>query len=333
MDELIENKSENSNAYLLEGVRIDPSIKEKLINAESVEECVKIIHELPEETVFKIRLNLLIHKKKDLQKYVRGESLVYRIEETNFISKHELIWGQCFQASEFFYSLVANFKRREDKKIALLSEEIIQKNNNRINVLNHTLLRALQQFLEVLVLNKNGLPEGALGRTRSLTELAICTGFVFNNDDNDSEIVAEAYWNTKPEDPDYHWAKSSVKFKDLKRKVFLSDIQEYSGIPEERTKPLYNATSKIIHADPIGTINRIATKSRTIDILSWRTHEGIKMSAVESAYYLREIASRYLGIFPDDANDDYFIGIRAWETELEVLYSNIDKEYNDIFAK
>jgi len=52
------------------------------------------------------------------------------------------------------------------------------------------LSRGLQQFLEILTLNKNGFSESTYGRTRFIMELAICASFI--TEDDHSKVISKA---------------------------------------------------------------------------------------------------------------------------------------------
>lgn len=104
--------------------------------------------------------------------------------------------------------------------------------------------RALQEFLEIITLMKNGFADGTYARWRSMYELSIISSFIIKY----GEKVAKKFYEASETDDRYEWARESNAFSIKKKRITFNDIQKACDMDSDVWQKQYNLANKAVHA-------------------------------------------------------------------------------------
>lgn len=187
-------------------------VKERLEKAETVEEAKEITKKLEKIDLSDLFREMFFKMADDTTQYMREtmfeEVMAFRAEEDEFIIKQEQKWYKGFVASEAMYIMTLEAVEAYVNYVNDLSYEEKFKHHNTFTAMLHIHGRALQEFLEIITLMKNGFADGAYARWRSMYELSIIASFITEN----GEKVAKEFIEASESDDRYEWARASGLF-------------------------------------------------------------------------------------------------------------------------
>lgn len=218
----------------------------------------------------------------------------FRADSQEFLARQEQKWCNAFVASEAMYIMILESAESYVEYVNGLEYKEIKPKQYTFTAMLHIHGRALQEFLEIIVLMKNGLADGAYARWRSMYELFIISSFITEN----GEKVAKAYIDSYEVDDNYEWARSSGKFSMRKKYITFNDIQRKSNININNWKEEYKLANKIIHSSSQGTFARLSNFGEEDVIPVGRSDYGITMPAEYSATSMSQITIIFYSIFP-----------------------------------
>ncbi len=238
-----------------------------------------------------------------------------RAEENKYNNYFEKNWGSAFLASECFYVIIFRITSTFLKYADSVSENTKKEKANTLTALSQIQNRAAQQYLEILTLIKNGFPDGAFARWRSMYELSVIGSFIMKY----GEDVAEQFIEASVSQDRYDWAMASNAFPENKRHVTFGDILKLCDIDFEAWKDDYTAANQTVHASPQGTFGRLGTPDGESST-SQRSTYGIAAPAIQSANTLALISTMLFSILPDEDTVNYMSLATKWLNELNELY-------------
>ena len=184
-------------------------VKERLEKAETVEEAKEITKKLEKIDLSDLFREMFFKMADDTTQYMREtmfeEVMAFRAEEDEFIIKQEQKWYKGFVASEAMYIMTLEAVEAYVNYVNDLSYEEKFTHHNTFTAMLHIHGRALQEFLEIITLMKNGFADGAYARWRSMYELSIIASFITEN----GEKVAKEFIEASESDDRYEWARAS----------------------------------------------------------------------------------------------------------------------------
>lgn len=251
------------------------------------------------------------------------EVMKSRIDEQEFLLRMESQWCDAFVASEAMYTLVLDSAERYVDYVSSLQEGERNEKIKVFTVIKYIHGRALQQYLEIITLMKNGFADGAYARWRSMYELSIIAKFIIEN----GEDVAEAYIESSNEDSGNEWARKSGKFDDNKKYITLNDIKKKCNLNIEVWREKYKLANKIIHSSAEGTFYRLGTMEDGNIVPVGRSNYGIDVPAEHSAITLAEITQMFYTIYPYGESIVAVNYIDEWLEVIREKYFKIHDEY------
>lgn len=255
---------------------------------------------------------------------MHSEVMKSRAHDLEFLAINEQVWGNAFVASEAMYLMILDITGHCLKYANTLSQEERLEKYFTFTTIQQPHARAMQQFLEIITLMRNGFTDCAYARWRSLYEISVIASFIVNQ----GEKVAEAFIDSIATEKQYEWAKSSGLFSKSKRVTF-NDIRKHSDI-QSSLYDQYSLASKLIHASSDGTFSRFGSPNDSEDILIGRSDYGITTPAEHSAISLVQITSILLEIFPSDLNSVSEKYIVNW---IQVIRESYFKIHDEAFPK
>ena len=143
-------------------------VKERLEKAETVEEAKEITKKLEKIDLSDLFREMFFKMADDTTQYMREtmfeEVMAFRAEEDEFIIKQEQKWYKGFVASEAMYIMTLEAVEAYVNYVNDLSYEEKFKHHNTFTAMLHIHGRALQEFLEIITLMKNGFADGAYAK-------------------------------------------------------------------------------------------------------------------------------------------------------------------------
>lgn len=234
---------------------------------------------------------------KDVMSVAHSE---YKISVDEFCIRQNQKWEKAFVVSYNLYSYVMSCTKVYDDYI---KENDGQKESFLYKALKNIHARALQIYLEILCLNKNGFADGAYARWRSLYELSIVSAFI----EKYGESVAKKFVEAADTEDRYDWARVAKCFKNYKYEhITFGAIQHNSGLSTKGWRDEYGFVNQLVHASPQGTIYRLGTSA------VGRSTSGIDISAMHSAVSLFQITQDYFSVFDHVNNKIAIRVIRKW---------------------
>ena len=238
-----------------------------------------------------------------------------RAEEQSFADYFSENWNTAFVKSECFYVLIAQAVSTYNAYISSLPEEIIKDKQNTCKALSELHRRASQQYLEILTLIKNGFPDGAFARWRSMYELSVISSFIHKY----GEAVAAKFVEASDSQDRYDWAMECGEFSERKKHVTFGDILKLCDMETDVWRENYTVANQTVHASPQGTFGRLGSKDGS-ESLAQRVDYGISAPAIQSANTLALISSMLFSILPEEKTVEKMTLAAKWLDELTEAY-------------
>ena len=241
-----------------------------------------------------------------------------RAEEQSFKSNFEKNWKPAFLASECFYIEINETVKTYIKHVQEIKAEDKTAKDNTYTALSQIYRRASQQYLEIITLVKNGFPDGAFARWRSMYELSVIGAFIQKY----GEAVAEKFIEASNSEDRYDWAMASEAFPETKRHVTFGDILKLCDMDFDAWKEQYNAANQTMHASAQGTFGRLGVRDGE-KLNSQRSDYGIAAPAIQSANTLALIATMLISLYQDSKTTAKMELALKWLNELNEKYYEI----------
>lgn len=247
-----------------------------------------------------------------------------RSADNLYVGKLNSLWRKAFAASDTFYLLIMDtaedYRRyvvrnyKDDVPYMFKAQILIHK-------------RAIQMYQEIMCLVKNGYPDGAFARWRSLYELSAVSRFIQRY----GEEVAEAFYTTRDFSDYRGWARYAACFSEWNKDkhIKIKDIIDNSGLNHEEWKTEYEEASKIVHATPIATFTRIGVSKEFPGIVPTdRTHAGIAKAARNAAVALAVISECFFIMDAIPYVNAYLVGLslNKWVEGIYELYGEVNED-------
>ena len=144
------------------------SVRKRLEQAETEAEAKEVMKKLEKIDLSDLFREMLFKMADDTTQYMKKtmyeEVMAFRAEEEEFIVRQEQKWYRGFVASEAMYIMTLEVAESYVQYVNDLSIEEKIQNNNTFSAMLHIHGRALQEFLEIITLMKNGFADGAYAR-------------------------------------------------------------------------------------------------------------------------------------------------------------------------
>jgi hypothetical protein len=241
-----------------------------------------------------------------------------------FLARQEQKWGKCFVASEAMYICVLESAEAYTEYVNENKEKFINENAVTFNALRMIHARACQEYLEVLVLNRNGLADGAYARWRSMYELSIISSFIRKYGDD----VAVSFLNAADTKDRYEWARKAKCFDNVPKTKYItfSAIQKDCEMATKDWREMYNLSNQFVHASPQGTVYRLGNKN-DVEVLSvGQSDYGVTIPAVHSAVSLSLITADFFSLYAHGDSLVSMLAFHKWIKRLADYYQNTEKE-------
>lgn len=294
-------------------------VKEKIESSASEKELEEKIN----PKVFSKSMSELIKQASDdsvafIEKIMYEKVLDERAYDDEFLARQNQKWGKAFVASEAMYICVL-------ESAETYTEYVGEVHNNEVSFMYHALrnihARALQIYLEILCLNKNGFADGAYARWRSMYELSIMSAFIKKY----GEEVAESFVQAANTDDRYEWARVAECFKDYSktRYITFAAIQNNCELATKEWKQEYDFVNKLVHASPQGTMYRIGGDT-AVALPVGRTDMGMAISAIHAAISLSQITADFFTIFPHGDSAMAMHTFHKWVEKIAEYYKAVE---------
>lgn len=303
---------------------------EKQINkAGSQDEINKIIEKFEKIDLGKIFVDTLDTMAGKTTRYMRDtmyeQVIGFRAEEQEFLARQEQKWYKAFVASESMYIMTLDSAETYREDISQLSQDELKKHCYTFNALLYIHGRALQQFLEIITLMKNGFADGAYARWRSMYELAIISSFIIEN----GEKVAESFIKSSETNDRYEWARSSDLFTEKKKYITFNDIQKKCNINSDVWYQQYELANQMVHASSQGTFNRLGAAVGQDDVISvGRSDYGITTAGEHSAISLAQITTMFFAIYH---TENSILAIKYITNWIDIIREEYFKSHDYVF--
>lgn len=278
------------------------------------DEKIKLFEETPLET-------LEVHN----QEYIRSE--IHNFHKQSLLAFKENIdvlerkWGSAFAYYDFFLDFYIGFS---DSLTELIKqhETSIDKYSNTLAALRYLNGRAIQIANGILVSLRNGYPDDAYARSRTLYELMITISFISSH----GEIVAESYIEYKGEW--YHWADSVI----TKKRITFTDLERCCVLEKEfvdKWKFAQKNMHKVIHASPQGTFSRIGGYMKK-SVPIGPTDASIYIVAIETIRLMNAIFICYLSCVVKTEDLKVELLIKSYFTTLKNITDKMEVEFSKL---
>ena len=284
---------------------IKETLQKSLDEAKTEEDAQKVIDKFNKLDIQEMFVSLITEMSKNSFELMKDnmyeEVMAFRADEQEFLARQEQKWFRAFVASEALYIMVVQTADYYKDFVSELDKEETEKKQWTYTALLHIHGRAMQQYIEIITLIKNGFADGAYARWRSLYELAIICSFI----ELHGEQVAKAFVEASNTSDRYEWARASGLFENKKSYVTFNDIQNNCDITSPAWKKQYDLANKTVHASSQGTFGRLCIMGEENVISIGRSDYGITTPAEHSAISLVQIIREIYfkahdEIFPDD---------------------------------
>lgn len=276
-------------------------LEEQLEEAKTQEEVDEIIKKFEDIDLSKIFTDMYDTMANDTTNYMREtmheEVMLFRANEQEFLSRLEQKWCNAFVASESMYIMILEASESYLDFVNGLPQEELREKQWTFTAMLHIHGRALQQFLEIIALMKNGFADGAYARWRSMYELTIISSFITEHGEN----VARSFIESSETEDRYEWARASKIFPKSKKYVSFNDIQKRCTINSEVWRYQYDLANKTIHASPQGTFARLGNMSEGEGVMAvGRSDYGVTTPAEHSAISLAQITTMFFTLYSSE---------------------------------
>lgn len=263
---------------------------------------------------------------KDMTKTMYEQVLDFRAEEDEFLAIQKQKWNKAFVASEALYIMNLEFVENYSKYVASLEEERKRPFQWRYLAMQHIHGRALQIYLEIITLMKNGFADGAYSRWRTMYELAVVCDFISEHDENTAKTY---YERSNSEDHQYEWASVSGEFPIKKpEKITFADIRSKTTLNTTEWYNQYKLANKIAHASPQGTFKRLSNTGRKNLIPVGRSDFGITTPGEHSAITLVQITTMFGILFADI---DTMVELKIQNNWIDVVRKSYFEIHDELF--
>lgn len=296
-------------------------IQEKLENGASEEEINKI---LDSSFVSGVMSEVIKETADDSVAFIEENMYEKVLEERyyvdEFLARQNQKWGKAFVASDAMYICVL-----ESAKI--YSDYVKEKYSGEISYMYHALrfihARALQIYLEIVCLNKNGFADGAYARWRSMYELSVVSAFIKKY----GEEVAKSFIEAADTDDRYEWARTAICFENYpsNRHVTFSAIQNNCELATKEWKAEYDFVNKLVHASPQGTLYRLGGDT-AVALPAGRTDWGMSISAIHSAISLAIITADFFSLYTHGDSVVAMVTFQKWIDKIKDYYRATETE-------
>ena len=253
--------------------------------------------------------------RKEIRESFSDELSKLRKDADDFIKKTGEVWKKAFAASDALYVMVRSAAADYAAYAATLESD---ENKMTYKALSSLHARALQEYLEIVTLVKNGFADGAFARWRSMYELTVISSFIAKYGDETAAKFIEA---SDTEDR-YDWAMASGIFPEHKRHVTFNDIQKSCEVDAEIWREDYTVANQTVHASPQGTFDSLGGTH------SARSDYGIAAPAVESANTLALISSMLFSVYSDYSTMSRMYIIGKW---LDIIIDSYAETHDRLF--
>lgn len=303
-------------------------VRDKLEIAESEEQANEIIKKIEkidlsefyEKAYSEIADNTVSYMKDTMYQ----EVMFFRTEEQEFLARQEQTWCNAFVASEAMYIMVLDAAEGYVKYVDGLDDKNKEAKVFSFTAMLHIHGRALQEYLEIITLMKNGFADGAYARWRSMYELTIISSFI----NKYGEKVAKSYIDAYDTQDRYEWARSSGIFSLHKKYISFNDIQKSCDINTSIWRGEYELANRTIHASSQGTFARLGSMGTKNIISVGRSNYGITTPGEHSAISLAQITTMFFSIFP---NGDGVVAMKYINEWINVIREKYFKTHDEVF--
>lgn len=240
-----------------------------------------------------------------------------------FLARQNQKWGKAFVTSDAIYICILESAESYTKYV---KEVYGQEVSFTYHALKNIHARALQIYLEIICLNKNGFADGAYARWRSMYELSIVSAFIKKYGEN----VAKSFVQAADTDDRYEWARGAKCFDKYPKEkhVTFSAIQNKCGLATKEWKKEYDFVNKLVHASPQGTMYRLGGDT-AVALPVGRTDWGMSISAIHAAISLSQITADFFTVFPHGDSIMAMLTFHKWVDKIAEYYKTVEEECFD----
>ncbi len=309
---------------------VESALKEEIDKAETEEDVKRIIKRYQSVDIQKLLQEMLKKAADDTFLYMKEtmfeEVMGFRANEQEFIARQEQKWYRAFVSSEALYIMTLETAESYSKYVESLSKEELSCKYWVYIAMKNIHGRALQEYLEIITLMKNGFADGAYARWRSMYELSIIGSFILQHGEN----VAKRFYEASESDDRYDWARESGVFSAKKKHVTFNDLQKACDLNTDVWKNQYDLANKIVHASPQGTFARLGSMGTFPVIPVGRSDYGISVPGEHSAISLAQISAMFFTLFPESDTLVQMQNINRW---IDVIREQYFKTHDEIFPE
>lgn len=209
---------------------IKSTLEEEINKAETEEEAKKILDHFESLDIQELFNDMMKDAAKDTFSFMKStmfeEVMGFRADAQEFIACQEQKWYRAFVASEAMFIMTLEAAESYSEYVESLPKDEFQSKYWTHAVMQHIHGRALQEFLEIITLMKNGFADGAYARWRSMYELSIINSFIIQYGKN----IAKNFYEASQTGDQYEWARESKIFSTKKKHITFNDIQKACDI-------------------------------------------------------------------------------------------------------
>lgn len=308
-------------------------ITNKLKQAKTEEEKQKILEKL--DTEF---FSNLIDKSisaaskpilKEMKQTMYEHVLDFRAQEDEFFAIQKQKWNRAFSASEALYVMIIEFIDDYKAYVEDLDKVLFDNKKWTYLAMRYIHGRAMQVYLEIVTLMKNGFADGAYARWRTLYELAVVCDFISIY----GEDTAKSFHQSSESDERYYnWAKASGAFSSSQRNITFHILEQKTNLNKESWAKEYQLANLTVHASPQGTFKRLGNpKERNSDIIPiGHTDYGLVLPGVNAAVSLVQTTIMFGSLFVDA---DILLFEKIMYEWIEVVNEKYEECNKEIFAE
>lgn len=324
------NMSRTESLAELFSKTIISTLEEEINKAETEEEAKKILEHFESLDIQGLFNDMMKDVAKDTFSFMKStmfeEVMGFRADEQEFIACQEQKWYRAFVASEAMYIMTLEAAESYSEYVESLPKDKFQSKCWTYVVMQHIHGRALQEFLEIITLMKNGFADGAFARWRSMYELSIISSFIIQHGEN----VAKKFYEASDTDDRYEWARESKMLSTKKNYITFNDIQNACNINSDIWKKQYDLANKAVHASPQGTFGRLSNMGTHSLIPVGRSDYGITTPGEHSAISLAQISAMFFSIFPESNTIIQMQNINHW---IDIIREAYFKTHDEVFSR
>ena len=307
---------------------IETALEKEIENAETEEKAREILNHFESADVEKIFNNFLSTLTKNTFSFIKTtmfeEVMRFRADEQEFLARQEQRWYRAFVASEAMYIMTLAAAEAYSKYIESLPKDEFQPKYWTYIAMKYIHGRAMQEFLEIITLMKNGFADGAYARWRSMYELSVISSFIVQYGEN----VAKKFYEASETEDRYEWARESNSFSAKKKHITFNDIQKVCSIDSDAWRKQYDLANKTVHASPQGTFGRLGDMGTHCVISVGRSDYGITTAGEHSAISLAQISAMFFSLFPECETLVQMKVINHW---IDVIREAYFRTHDEIF--